>query len=144
MIACGGLGIAGVTALIAGPAYVAPDWRYVNSSSEEYKGRAINPILLIPESKRIKSNKFDIILYLNDYCGMQCSYPIRMKPIGGYRCSDGLVNGKVPEQLYYKTWKDVLWEGDVIEFKEEVFNSLDYTELRCKFSDQINCHYSIF
>lgn len=97
MIACGGLGIAGVKAAIAGPAYVAPDWRYVNCSPEEYRGRVIHLISLIPESKRIKSNKFDIILYLNDYCGMQCSYPTRIKPVGGDRCSDGLVNGKVAE-----------------------------------------------
>ncbi|CAH1715087.1 unnamed protein product [Aphis gossypii] len=143
MIACAGLGIAGVTAAIAGPAYVAPDWRYVNCSSEEYRSRAIHLISLIPESKRTKSNKFDIILYLNNYCGMQCSYPTRIKPVGGDRCSDGLVNGKVAEQ-YYKTWKEVLGERDGIEFKDEVFNTFDYSELRCKFSDQINCHYSIF
>lgn len=85
----------GIAVSIVSPIIIVPDQRYVKRSPDEYRGRAIRLISLIPESKINKTNKFDVINHLNSYSAAQFIYPTRRKLVGGDRCSDGLVNGNV-------------------------------------------------
>lgn len=136
LIACGVAAIAGTLGSVVAPMYIAPDWRYVNCSSEQYRDRAFRLISSIPENNHTTQNLFAVLHYLNKYCAKQCEYPTGLKPVGGDRCSGDKVKKSVAKQ-YFEIRKEVLGDYDAMEFRHLYFDNL--SGIRCGFSDQVNC-----